>query len=128
MNYSPQKATTFTGDITLGTNSIVFTNAVTVSRIINQALLEALYTCSRTLITQTALTPYVTSAKLTTTLRSYVKSIHFTTTLGGYVKTTDLTTTLGGYVSTTDLTTTLENYVPKSGGTLVEIYPWILTI
>ena len=46
LNHATQKATTFTGDIPLGTNIIVFTNAATVSRTINQAMLEALYSGS----------------------------------------------------------------------------------
>jgi len=58
-------ATTFTGDVTLGVNSLRFTNAGATIRVINQAMLESLYTGSTTWTTATALTPYALKAGAT---------------------------------------------------------------
>ena len=63
---------TFTGDISLGTHSLKFTNASAVPRTIDQTMLEVLYTGSSTWITASALSPYVTTSSLTTTLGSYM--------------------------------------------------------
>ena len=68
----PLPGRTFTGDIFLGTHSLIFTNTSAVVRTINQAMLEALYTGSSTWITSSALSPYVTNSTLTTTLGSYM--------------------------------------------------------
>ena len=68
----PLSGGTFTGDISLGTHSLKFTNASAVPRTINQAMLETLYTGSSTWITASALSPYVTRSSLTTTLGSYM--------------------------------------------------------
>ena len=60
-------ATTFTGDVAMGVNSLRFTNAGATARVINQAMLESLYTGSSTWITATALTPYALKAGATFT-------------------------------------------------------------
>jgi len=134
--YATKANATFSTDITLGSNGIVFTNPSAVSRTLSPTILEALYTnytIWKTSYPTIDLTPYVTNTSLTTTLGSYAKSTDLnayvsntslTTTLGSYTKSTDLnayvsstslTTTLGGYVSTTGLTTTLGGYVSSTG-------------
>ena len=66
-SYMPLSRGTFTGDISLGTHSLKFTNASAMVRTINQTMLEALYTGS-TLGLLHQLSPYVTSTSLTSTL------------------------------------------------------------
>ena len=116
----------FNGTPSIGMNSINLTNVGGYTHTIDRTILESLYTnCSlwKTSYPVVDLSPYVTTASLTSTLGNYVLS----TALTSNVTSTSLTTTMANYELM--LTTALGSYMPKTGGTFPRgIYPWMLIV